>query len=198
MTRSKVTFVWLAVFLVALSGALLRAQTHETPTNPEQDFTAVAADNGQCDWLCQLKERQSRQLEGSWEMIVTPVPPPGAPPLPTRHLYVSFAQGGVYTGFDRSAPFGSPQHGAWEHRGGNEFAWTFIGDNFDPLGNFVGTLKLRARITITGRDTFSGVANPQVRDAAGTLLLDACSTFKAERIKTEPLSERCQSITPPQ
>jgi hypothetical protein len=74
MTRRKVTFVMLAVFLVALSGALLRAQTHETPTDPEQDFTAESAVNRQCDWLCQLKERQSRQLEGSWEMIVTPVP----------------------------------------------------------------------------------------------------------------------------
>jgi hypothetical protein len=198
MTRSKVTFVLLAVFLVALSGTLLRAQTHETPTNPEQDFTAVAAVNGQCDWLCQLKERQSRQLEGPWEMIVTPVPPPGAPPLPSRHLYVSFARGGVYTGFDRSAPFGSPQHGVWEHLGSNEFAWTFIGDNFDPLGNFVGTLKLRARITMTSNDNFVGVANPQVRDAAGNVVLDACSTFKAERIKAEPPSERCQTITPPQ
>jgi hypothetical protein len=111
---------------------------------------------------------------------------------------VSFARGGVYTGFDRNAPLGSPQHGVWEHLGGNRFAWTFIGDNFDAMGNFVGTLKLSARITLTGKDTFIGVANPQVRDAAGNLILDACSTFKAERIKTEPLSERCQGITPPQ
>lgn len=195
MTRRKITFVALALFFVACSGALLRAQTQETPLEPESQLAAV---NGQCDWLCQLKERQAQQLEGSWEMIVTPVPAPGAPPLPNRHLYVSFARGGVYTGFDRSAPFGSPQHGVWEHRGGNEFAWAFLGDNFDPLGNFVGTLKLKARITMTGKDSFIGVANPQVRDAAGNVLLDACSTFRAERIKTEPLSERCQSITPPQ
>ncbi|HEX4945770.1 MAG TPA: hypothetical protein VFZ34_03875 [Blastocatellia bacterium] len=192
MTVRKLYFALIVVVIAAISVSILRAQS------PEQDSAQAESVNGHCGWLCQQRERQAQRLEGSWEMIVTPVPPPGAPPLPTRHLYVSFARGGVYTGFDRSAPFGSPQHGVWEYRGGNRFAWAFSGDNFDPLGNFVGTLKLNAKITMTGKDTFIGVANPQVRDAAGNLLLDACSTFRAERIKAEPLSERCQSITPPQ
>jgi hypothetical protein len=198
MTARKITLFLLTTLILAISANSLRAQSGEPPADANQDGAQQPSFNVGCDWLCQLRERQAQQLEGSWEMIVTPVPPPGAPPLPTRHLYVSFARGGVYIGFDRSAPFGSPQHGVWEHRGGNEFAWTFIGDNFDALGNFVGTLKIRARITMTGRDAFVGVANPQVRDAAGNLVLDACSTFKAERIKAEPPSERCQNITPPQ
>ncbi len=179
--------------VTAISATVLRAQSGD-----EQGPERGAQGNGIIDVLEQQRQAQAQQLEGSWEMIVTPVPPPGAPPLPTRHLYVSFARGGVYIGFDRSAPFGSPQHGVWEHRGGNEFTWTFIGDNFDALGNFVGTLKLRAKITMTGKDSFVGVANPQVRDAAGNVVLDACSTFKAERVKAEPPSERCQNITPPQ
>jgi hypothetical protein len=197
MTARKITLPLLITLSVAISATNLRAQSSEPPTN-QQGVAQQAFFNEGCDWLCQLLERQAQQLEGSWEMIVTPVPPPGALPLPSRHLYVTFARGGVYIGFDRSAPFGSPQHGVWEHRGGNEFAWTFIGDNFDVLGNFVGTLKLRAKITMTGKDTFVGVANPQVRDAAGNIALDACSTFKAERIKAELPSERCQGITPPQ
>jgi hypothetical protein len=198
MIARKITSLLLITLCVAISATDLRAQSSEPPTNEAQETAQRTAFNERCDWLCQLLERQAQQLEGSWEMIVTPVPPPGAPPLPNRHLYVTFARGGVYIGFDRSAPFGSTQHGAWEHRGGNEFAWTFIGDNFDALGNFVGTLKLRAKITMTGKDTFVGVSNPQLRDAAGNIVLDACSTFKAERIKAEPPSERCQSITPPQ
>lgn len=198
MTSKKIIFVLFIALTLLSSTALLRAQSGEPQVGVSEETAQSGSFNERCDWLCQQRERQAQQLEGSWEMIVTPVPPPGAPPLPPRHLYVSFARGGVYTGFDRSAPFGSPQHGVWEHRGGHEFAWAFIGDNFDPLGNFVGTLKLRGRITMTGKDTFVGVANPQVRDAAGNLLLDACSTFRAERIKAEPLSERCQSLTPPQ
>jgi hypothetical protein len=186
MTARRIFLTLTLSAAAALSTTVLHAQS------------SVETGGGMLDVLENSRQERAQRLEGSWEMIVTPVPPPGAPPLPTRHLYVSFARGGVYTGFDRSAPFGSPQHGVWEYLGGNEFAWTFLGDNFDAMGNFLGTLKLRARITLTGKDTFVGVANPQVRDAAGNLLLDACSTFKAERIKAEPLSERCQSITPPQ
>jgi hypothetical protein len=193
-TLFALTLAW----MIAIPTATLRAQSSEPPTNQEQETAQPSSFSGQCDWLCQLRERQAQQLEGSWAMTVTPVPPPGAPPLPNRHLYVTFARGGVYIGFDRNSPFSSPQHGVWEHRGGNEFAWTSIQDLFDAMGNFQGTLKIRARITLTGKDEFVGVANPQVRDAAGNITLDACSTFKAERIKTEPLSPRCQSITPPQ
>ncbi len=193
MMAKKFFLALTLICVAAISATVLRAQSGDEQT-PERG----AQGNGIIDVLEQQRQAQAQLLEGSWEMIVTPVPPPGAPPLPSRHLYVSFARGGVYIGFDRSAPLGSTQHGVWEHRGGNEFAWAFLGDNFDPLGNFVGTLKLKARITMTGKDTFVGVANPQVRNAAGNVLLDACSTFKAERIKAEPLSERCQSITPPQ
>lgn len=64
--------------------------------------------------------------------------------------------------------------------------------------DFQGTLKIKSRITVTGPDEFIAVSNPQIRNAAGNLILDACSTSKAVRIKTEPLLERCQGITPPQ
>ncbi|MBA3715102.1 MAG: hypothetical protein H0W76_22030 [Pyrinomonadaceae bacterium] len=146
----------------------------------------------------QLGQAQARRLEGSWALIVTPVPPPGVPPLPPRHVYATFSRGGAAIGSDRGLPFGSPQHGVWKHLGGNEFAYTFIQDLFDATGNFQGTLKVRFKITLTGKDEFVGVANSQIRDADGNITLDGCSTFRAERIKIEPLAPRCQSITPPQ
>jgi hypothetical protein len=113
-------------------------------------------------------------------------------------LYLTVARGGALLGSDRGLPFASAQHGVWEHRGGNEFAYITVQDLFDAAGNFAGTLKVKSKITMTGPDEFIAVSNPQIRDAAGNLTLDACSTSRAVRIKTEPLLERCQSITPPQ
>jgi hypothetical protein len=182
----------------AISATVPRAQSIEPAPNQEHEVAQSATFNGRCDWLCQLRQRQAQQLEGSWAMTVTPAPPPGAPPLPNRFVYLTIASGGAVIGSDRGLPFASPQHGLWEHRGGNEFSYLTIQDLFDAAGNFQGTLKIRARITVTGKDEFVGVASPQIRDAAGNIILDGCSTFKAVRIKTEPLSERCQSITPPQ
>lgn len=198
MNSKRIFLALILAVAVAISATVLRAQSSEPLTNGEQETAQQASSNGHCDWLCQIRERQAQQLEGSWAITVTPAPPPGVPPLPDRHVYATFARGGASIGSDRGLPFASPQHGVWEHRGGNEFAYLTIQDLFDALGNFQGTLKVKFRITLTGRDEFVGVANPQIRDAAGNITLDGCSTFRAVRVKTEPLSERCQSITPPQ
>lgn len=111
---------------------------------------------------------------------------------------MSFARGGAAIGSDRQAPFANPQHGVWKHLRGNEFAYTFVGDNFDAMGNFQGTLKVRFKITLTGKDEFVGVDNAERRDPAGNLVFSRCNTIRGERIKIEPLPEQCQSITPPQ
>ena len=93
-----------------------------------------------------------------------------------------------------------PSAAAWllGAHAGREFAYISIQDLFDATGNFQGTLKVRWRIILAGGDEFVGVANPQIRDAAGNITLDACSKFRGERIDIEALSPRCQNITPPQ
>ena len=65
---------------------------------------------------------------------------------------------------------GGIQHGTWAHTEGNEFAWTFVQDLFDGVGAFVGTLTVRVKLTLIGKDEFVGVSNGESRDAAGNLI----------------------------
>jgi hypothetical protein len=157
---------------------------------------------GLLEVLEQTRQAQAQALEGSWAITVTPVVPPGVPQPPSARAFVTYARGGGLTTYVRSAPNGpqyGAQHGVWEHLGGNDFALAAIRDEFDALGNFLGTGKIITRITLIGKDVFVGVGSREFRDPAGNLAdIIRCSTLRAERIKIEPLAPQCQSITPPQ
>lgn len=193
MTTRKIALFLSLTLLVALSATILSAQSPA----PEQDAAQAESSHQGCDWRCQLREKQAQRLEGSWDIIATINVPPGVPQPPPVVSHATFSRGGGVFGSDRTRPF-SKQHGAWVHRGGNRFAMTRTEDLFDPMGNFVGIFKVNAPITITGRDEFVGVASVEFRDAAGNLTRSACATFRAARIKVEPLPDQCQNITPPQ
>ncbi|MGH9767578.1 MAG: hypothetical protein ACREAB_09115 [Blastocatellia bacterium] len=181
-----------AVTLI-VSTAVALAQSGE----PEQPATQSASQGGILDVLEQIKQAQAQRLEGSWDVIVTPVVPPGVPQPPSFHAYGSFARGGAFIGSDRTRP-ASKQHGVWAHLGGADFAYTFKEDLFDAMGNFAGILTVRVRLTVSGKDDFVGVANGEQRDANGNLIFNRCTTIRGARIKIEPLAEQCQSIMPPQ
>jgi hypothetical protein len=122
--------------IVTLSTTDLRAQSGEPPTTQETaQESQEAASNRYCGWLCELRERQAQQLEGSWVVTVTPVVPPGVPQPPSFRAYATIARGGAFIGTDTRRLF-NIQHGAWAHTGGNEFAWTFIEEVVDAMGNF--------------------------------------------------------------
>jgi len=123
--------------------------------------------------------------------------PPGVPQPPPFIAYGSFARGGASISSDRSRP-GSKQHGTWAHIGANDFAGTAIEDLYDPMGNFVGTVKLRTRLTIISQDEFVGVSNAEFRDTTGNITRSGCGTLRGERIKIEQLPSQCQNVTPPQ
>jgi len=176
-----------------VSTAVARAQSEE----PEHSVAQPASQGGILDILEQIKKAQAQRLEGSWDVIVTPVVPPGVPQPPSFHAYGSFARGGAFIGSDRTRP-ASKQHGVWAHLGGNDFAYTFKEDLFDAMGNFAGILMVRVRLTVTGKDEFVGVANGEQRDANDNLIFNRCTTIRGARIKIEPLAPQCQSITPPQ
>jgi hypothetical protein len=193
MMNAKRIFMTLTLaVVVAASTTTLQAQSNEEQASKQGLQSGLILGDSE-----RQGQGQSQKLEGSWAVTVTPILPSGAP-LPNRFIYLTIARGGVVIGSDRGLPFASPQHGVWEHLGGNEFAYLTIQDLFDAAGNFQGTLKVKSKITITGPDEFVAVSNPQIRDAAGNLILDGCSTSRAVRIKTEPLLERCQNITLPQ
>ena len=180
------------IAVCAFSTVLLRAQSSEPSSNGEQEAAHAESSRERCNWRCQ----QGQLLEGSWDAVVTPVVPPGVPQPPSFHAYTTFSRGGGSFGSDRTRPF-SKQHGVWAHLGGNRFASTFKEDIFDAMGNFEGILTVRVRTTLTGRDTYVGVANGERRDPNGNLIFSACTTIRGTRIKVEPLPDQCQSITPP-
>ncbi len=189
--RIYLAFTFAVTLIVSTSVA--RAQSGE----PEELARQSASQGGILDVLEQIKQAQAQQFEGSWAVTVTPVVPPGAPQPPPFRAYATVSRGGAFFGSDRTRPF-SKQHGAWTHLGGNNNAYTLIEDLFDAMGNFAGTITVRVKLTITGKDTFVGVSNGEARDAAGNLIFNRCATVRGERIKVEPLPPQCQSITPPQ
>lgn len=191
-TSRKLVFALTLAVLAAVSAATLNAQSSEEPTTDQ-----TAAQGGDLDALEHSKPARARRLEGSWALTVTPAVPPGVPPVPPFRTYLSISRGGALVGSDRTRPFGSPQHGAWEHLGGNEFAATLIQDQFDATGNFVGTLTIRQKLTVIGDDQLEGVATAEIRDAVGNITAVRCATTKGERIKIEPLAPQCQSLTTP-
>lgn len=87
-----------------------------------------------------------RQIEGSW--VVTITEGPGTPDLPSWYAaLVTFGGGGglVATITD---PLLSTGHGAWVKTGSQKFAVTILLRQFDPEGNFLGTLKARATLIL--------------------------------------------------
>jgi hypothetical protein len=134
-------------------------------------------------------------LEGSWINIVSPILPPGVPPI-TFQTYVTYSEGGASIGSDRTRPFASPQHGTWVHVRGHEYAGTFVQDLFDPAGTFLGTFKGRTRIELVGRNEFVGVANVEQRDPSGNIVLNRCARFAGVRIVVEPLAPPCEELEP--
>jgi hypothetical protein len=188
MTARKTLLTLTLVAVAAISTNAPRAQSNVEP----------GAQGGMLDVLENLRTAQAQRLEGSWALTVNAAPPPGAPSLPARTSYMSFARGGVALLYERQAAFVNPAYGAWEHRGANEFAFTVVSDAFNPLGNFVGTIKIRNKLILTGPDEFVSVGHLEAHDPAGNLLFSGCATARGRRIKVEPLPEQCRSVTPPQ
>jgi hypothetical protein len=179
--------------IVAVSAAVAQAQ----PTDPDPSATQPASGGGLLDLLDQIRQAHAQRLEGSWVVTVTPVVPPGVPQPPSFRAYATIARGGAFIGTDTRRLF-NIQHGAWAHTGGHDFAWTFIEEVVDAMGNFAGTVKIRVRLAVTGANEFIGVSNAEERNAAGVVTANRCGTIRAERITVEPLAPQCQNITPPQ
>ncbi|MCI0389558.1 MAG: hypothetical protein MOB07_12465 [Acidobacteria bacterium] len=192
MTVRRILFALTLTGMIAIPTATLCAQT------TDERITAQANEQGGLlDILDRIKQEQAQLLEGSWVVTITPAVPPGAPQPPSFRAYATIARGGASIGTDTRRLF-NIQHGAWVHLGGREFAFTFIEELVDVMGNFAGTVKGRVKLTVTDKDEFVGVSNVEERNAAGVVTAIRCGTVRGARIKVEPLAPQCQSITPPQ
>jgi hypothetical protein len=198
--KRTLMILFILATMIAAPVAVLRAQSGEerqaqTPSADQQPGSEENRTEVFFDPFARFRERQAQQLEGSWVVTVSPVPPPGVQAPPSFRAYANFARGGAYLGADRRRP-SSKQFGSWVHLYGNEFAATIIEDFYDQSGNFTGTLKLRQRYIVVSHDEFVGVTTAEERDANGDLLFTRCARSKGERIKIEPLAPQCQSLSP--
>jgi hypothetical protein len=134
-------------------------------------------------------------LEGSWINTVSPILPPGVPPI-SFQTYVTVSAGGAWLGSDRTKPFAGPQHGTWVHVQGHEYAWTFVQDLFDSTGTFLGTFKGRSKVQLVGKNEYVGVANVEQRDASGNVVLARCARQRGVRVVVEPLAPPCEGLEP--
>src|SRR5262249_15730385 len=104
MLAKRIILALTLATIVAVSGSVAQAQS----SGAEQSATQPAPQGGGfLDVLGQIKQAQSQCLEGSCEVTVTPVIPPGAPPVPSFRAYLTNSRGGALIGSDRTHPFGS-------------------------------------------------------------------------------------------
>ena len=142
------------------------------------------------------KGKSGRQLEGSWSLSVTPIVPPGVPPVPAFVTYLSVSPGGALVGTDRTRPFANLQHGSWERTGAKEYAATLVQDIFDAEGVFTGVFTVRQKIKLTGPDSFVGVANVSFVDPTGDVVFERCARTEGTRITLQDFT-LCDDIELP-
>jgi hypothetical protein len=183
--------------MIAIPIYLTRAQSSGVASRAESLAQELDTQFSGAGWLDKVKELESEALEGSWELTITPVVPPGVPQPASFGAVGSFVRGGAVISSDRRRP-ASRQYGTWVHLGGTQFAFSGIEDLYDSVGNPAGTARFRVTLNVTGKDQFVGVSNGEQRNAAGNVVFSGCGTVRGERIKLEPLSAQCQSIIPPQ
>lgn len=184
LTAKSILIAFALIAVLAISTALLHAQTG--PETNDQFTGQSEAQSESQNSRGSLKEAQAQRVEGSWHIVVTPAVPPGIPQPPSFNVYGTFARGNAFIGSDRAQPL--PQHGVWQHLGGNRFAYTFKQDTRDGMGNFTGVFQVNVQFHLTRNDVFVGAASGVQRDPNGNVVVIRCATIRGTRIKVEPLA----------
>ncbi|HXG67395.1 MAG TPA: hypothetical protein VNO70_19985, partial [Blastocatellia bacterium] len=110
------------------------------------------------------------QLEGTWAVTVSfDSPPPGFPDAFTA-LETYSRGGGLITSNNLPVPV-VPKvgQGAWE-KNGNQYSVAILFFTFDENGVHNGSIHVRHRITLEGKDAYSGEGEAEFRDVNGNPL----------------------------
>lgn len=156
----------LVVSTLAMIGTLLLAAlafTQTTQANPNTAESAVAP-----------------ELEGTWLATVTI--PDGPPPFPAL---LSYARGGALTVSDSSLSpaSGNVYLGTWARKGSHEFAFTFLGFQYDAQGVFSNYIRVHETIQLeSGGSAYNGVTTIEVLDTAQNVIGTASATTHATRV----------------
>lgn len=167
----KRTAAWGLVLLMAAGGA------HGGDTKADRDRDGDRSD-------------QMQKIEGSWVATVTP--PFGGPSF---LAYSSYIKGGVFIVSPDRLPPGSGTvignaQGSWRAVSNRQFAATHIEFRYGPLGEVVGTAKVRSLVRLISEDSFEGQGQLQLCDAMLENCLppspaNALATLKGRRLRAE-------------
>jgi len=121
-----------------------------------------------------------KRLVGTW--VITVPDAPGAPGFSALHTY---GEDGTMT--ETSSLLGQlaegPAHGVWEGKK-NDYAVTFELFAFDPAGQTVGRIRVRARVRIVNDDNLTADTAVDFIELDGTVVPDIGSgPFSGKRVK---------------
>ncbi len=124
------------------------------------------------------------ELEGTW--LVTVTLQDGPPPFPSL---VSFARGGAFIVTDSASggpAAGNVYQGTWTRTGPDEFAFTFLGFQYDAAGSLANYLRGRETIRLERNgNAYNGMTTVDVLDTAQNVIATSKGTTHATRVKAQ-------------
>lgn len=121
------------------------------------------------------------QIEGTWIVDVDLISPPPFLPEAFTALETYARGGGMVTANDMQQ---GPGQGSWA-RQGDDYVVTILFFTKDAAGATNGSIKVRHRVTLAGRDEYSGVGNAEVFDAAGNFAGSVAFHTQGRRLAAE-------------
>ena len=136
--------------------------------------------------LSTARAGDGKQLEGSW-VVTTTIP--GDPNSPFKSLATINGDGTFVESLQPGLnPLVSDVHGVWTRTGKRDFATTGVYLRSDGAGNFVGTTKVLAILTLSKTlDEGSARFQADLFDPAGNPVGSFTGTSQISRIKVEQL-----------
>jgi len=167
------------------------AQAAQPSGNPESAAEPAARPDSQviqqCDLAC-LLERQKKAIVGSWLVTVNNLDGPA------QKAFLTFIEDGNLIGTTQGDVIPAhlittAQHGTWSSQGGRAFTFTFLQIGYDPDGELIGILKVRANLTLSvSENELSGPFKFEITDPSGKVVASGDGgSLQATRIKVEPL-----------
>jgi hypothetical protein len=120
------------------------------------------------------------ELEGTWLATVTISD--GPPPFPSL---LSYTRGGalIVTDSSLSPALGNVYQGTWARTGAHEFAFTFLGFQYDAQGVFSNYIRVHETIRLErSGNAYNGVTSIEVLDTAQNVIGTASATTHAARV----------------
>ncbi len=123
------------------------------------------------------------EIEGTWLLAVTIQD--GSPPFPSL---VSYARGGTLVATD-SGPgpaAGNVYQGTWTKTGPDEFAFTFLGFQYNASGSLTNYIRGRETLRLEpGGLAYNGVTTIETLDTAQKVLATLSGTTHATRVNAQ-------------